>query len=66
MANFYEHKIHELTEENKRLEISLKNSDEMLKSVLKNLENEVFKRYKISRDWFLVWVLTNIAWWIIK
>ena len=62
MANFHEHKIHELTEENKRLEESLKNSDEMLKAIIKKLEDEIIERYKLNNHWFIIWILTNLLW----
>lgn len=62
MANFHEHKIHELTEENKRLEESLKNSDEMLKAIIKKLEDGIIERYKLNNHWFIIWILTNLLW----
>ena len=72
MANFYETKIQDLSRDNKRLEESLKNSDEMLKSMIKKLEKEVSERYKLNNHWFIIWILTNLLWglscitWVMK
>lgn len=48
------------------LSAALEYSDEMLKSTIKKLENEVAKRAELNRNWILVWLLTNVIWMVIK
>lgn len=45
---------------------ALEYSDDLLKITINKLEKEVLKRHKLNRNWFIVWIITNIIWVLIK